>query len=399
MKIEQPTKARFPRMILKADSLKRIKRGHRWIFSNEIQLVEPEAVNGGVVAVVDSNGSFLGSALYSKNALIAGRVYSHRSVEFDGTYIESALLEAEERRRLLLPHRTTYRLAYGDSDGLPGIVVDRYEDVLVLQLLTVSAELRRDLITDCLQSLFAPKAIVERSDTSGREWEGLPEVKGVLRGTMENPFIVNISGIKLTVDVLEGQKTGLYLDQAENWSVIRPWVKGGSVLDLFSHAGGWSLNAALGGAASVVAVDQSAGVLEGLGNCWVENGFAPGTLEAHTADVFDYLRKETRLFEVVVCDPPAFAKNRKAVPGALRGYQDVNRLAMKRVAPQGFLVSCSCSHNVEREDFLQCLRMASRDAQRDFQLLEIRSQPADHPPLLGVPETEYLKVVVLKALS
>lgn len=389
-------KPRFPKITLKPDSLKRVKRGHRWVFSNEIGEVEGSVQNGGVVAVMDKTGTFYGSAIYSKNALIAARIYANHSVDFDADYIRKRLSEARALRQRLMPTRTAYRLAYGDSDGLPGIVIDCYGDVLVMQLLTVGADLQRDTVIAALKELYNPRAIVERSDSSGREFEGLAPVTGVVYGELYGAVKIDHEGVMIEADVLEGQKTGLYLDQLQNWTLAKHLAKDARVLDLFCHAGGWSLFAGKGGASSVTSVDQSESALAALSRAWSANGLEETRLKTACKDVFQFLRTDGNVYELIVCDPPAFAKNRKAVPGALRGYQDVNRLAMKRLAPGGILVTCSCSHNVDREEFLQVLRMAARDANRNFKVLENRSQSPDHPVLLGIPETEYLKVVVLQ---
>lgn len=393
----QPTeKPRFPKIVLKPDSLKRVKRGHRWVFSNEIGEIESTVEHGGMVAVTDKSGTFYGSAVYSKNALIAARIFANHAVAFDAGWIVAMLQKAHALRERLMPGRMAYRLAYGDSDGLPGVIVDRYGDVYVIQLLTAGADLQRDNVVAALKQLFNPRAIVERSDSSGREFEGLPAVSGLVYGELEGSVTLTLQGVTIEADVLGGQKTGLYLDQLQNWMLGRTFASGARVLDLFCHAGGWSLFAGAGGAASVTSVDQSEAALAALKRAWGANHLDEQKLTTKAFDVFQFLRSDGHTYDLIICDPPAFAKNRKSVPGALRGYQDVNRLAMKRLAPGGILVSCSCSHNVDREEFLQCLRLAARDANRNFKILENRSQSPDHPVLLGVPETEYLKVVVLQ---
>ncbi|MDX2176028.1 MAG: class I SAM-dependent rRNA methyltransferase [Candidatus Sumerlaeia bacterium] len=389
-------KPRFPRLTLKPDSLKRVRRGHRWIFSNEVAEVESGGGNGGEVAVMAPDGTFMGCALYSAHALIAARIYANHTMGFDGELLRTRLAEADALRARFLPGRQAYRVAYSDSDGLPGVVLDRYGRVFVLQLLTVGADARRGMIVDAVRDLFAPAAIVERSDGSARDLEGLPRVSGVLHGELPDSLVVDHLGVRIYADPLKGQKTGLYLDQASNWPIARELARGARVLDLFCHNGGWTLFAGAGGAEHVTSVDESPEALAGLRTAWDENGFPADRVRPVVRDVFQFLRGDQNSYGLVVCDPPAFAKNRKAVPDALRGYREVNRNAMKRVAPGGFLVTCSCSHNVTRDDFEQSLRLSARDVSRSFRVLPMGGQPLDHPVLLGVPESEYLKVFVLQ---
>lgn len=387
---------RFPRITLSPDANKRVSRGHRWIFSNEIAQRDPALANGGEAAVFNDKGEFLGSALYSAHALIAARIYSRASVRFDGEFIRRAIAGALALRSGTSAATGTGRVLFGDADFLPGIVADRYGDVLAVQLLTVGADQRRDMILDALEATLRPRAIVERSDAPVRAYEGLEPAVGLRRGSLDGPVAVTIHGVTFHADLLGGQKTGLFLDQADNWPLTHPYAKGARVLDLFCHVGGWGLSALAAGAASVTSVDESQPALDELRAAAVRSGLAADAVTTVCRDAFEWLRGTQDTFDVIVCDPPAFAKNRKQAADALRGYRDVNRLAMKRLRPGGLYVACSCSHHVGREDFTEMLRLAARDAGRQFRVLPNGGQPHDHAPLLALPETEYLKVSLLR---
>lgn len=388
--------ALLPRIDLHREALRRVSRGHRWIFSNEIAKRDPALADGGECAVFAESGEFLGSALYSAHALIAARIYSRAGVPLDRSYVVEALRLARGFRERFSPGRTAMRLVHGDADGLPGLVVDRFGRHVVMQVLTAGMEARRAMIAEVLREHLLPESLVERSDSSARAYEKLPERTEVLIGDPPPRVEVEFGDIRMLVDLRGGQKTGLFLDQAENWGLARRFGAGARVLDLFCHAGGWTLQALKGGAERVVAVDASAAALTDVRNGAALNGFGAGRLETVEADVFAHLRTLTGEFDLVVCDPPAFAKSRKSRDAAIRGYADVNRLAMRRLAPGGILVACSCSHHVSREDFVESLRLAARDARRQFRVLPERcGPPADHAPLLSTPETDYLKMIVL----
>jgi 23S rRNA (cytosine1962-C5)-methyltransferase len=386
----------LPGIRLKAESQRRVARGHRWIFSNEIASKDEGVTDGGEVAVFSAAGEFLGSALYSAKALIAGRLYSKASVRCDESFLRGALAHAIAFRARFHDEKEAFRVVYGDADGLPGLVVDAFNGVLVMSIQTVGMDHRRDIIVALLKEMLKPIAIIERSEGFVREIEGLPNISELIYGHIPNPHHAVFQKLKIPVDPMQGQKTGLFLDQAINWRAAERWAKGAKVLDLFCHVGGWGLHALVGGAKSVTAVDESGDALAGLKEALTLNNLADGRLRTIQEDVFTFLRNCKEQYDLIVCDPPAFAKNRKSLPGALRGYGEINRLAMKHLEPGGILISCSCSHHVTRDDFFEMLQLAARDVRRQFRILPLDSgQSPDHAPLLSTPETTYLKVVAL----
>jgi 23S rRNA (cytosine1962-C5)-methyltransferase len=388
---------RFPTLKLDAKGSARVGRGHLWVFSNEIATTDPAAVAGGEVTLRSEQGEFLGSALYNRHALIAARVYTSRGEPFDEQLIRTRLKAAIALRANLLPERKSCRLVFSESDLMPGLIVDRYEDVLVAQFLTLAMEQRKPLIVAALKELLSPAAIVERSDSTGRENEGLPEATGLLDGTLPESIIADLNGVLFRLDVMEGQKTGLYLDQVENWNLMRTHAPGKKVLDLFSHVGGFALNASMAGAREVKAIDASDAALSALVLNAERNKLS--RITAKKSDAFLYVRSQPEQYDVISCDPPPFAKSRKMLPGALRGYRELNRQCLKMLTEGGVLITCSCSAAVSNEDFDKMLVLAAKDAKRRVRLLPGGGQPADHAPLLAMPETHYLKVRVLQALD
>ncbi len=388
---------RFPRLVVNDKAAVRIARGHRWVFSNDVQKAPVDAVPGGEVAVFDPKEEFLGSALCNPHALLMARLYSRRSEAFDEILIRARIAESLARRERSQPGREAFRAVFSESDGLPGLVVDRYGPVVVFQLLTLSMEQRRDVIVAALKDLMTPECIVERSDVPARQHESLPERSEVVFGALPESLFVLINGISFSVDPLRGQKTGLFLDQAANWALVEGLAKGRKVLDLFSHAGGFSMHAARGGAEWVKAVDQSDDALSSLMLNAERNGLQ--RIRARNSDAFLYVRSRPDVFDLVICDPPPFARSRKQLEGALRGYRELNRHCMKLLEPGGILFTASCSAAVSGEDFDKMLAISARDAGRSFRVLPGGGQPADHAPLLAMPETNYLKARILEAVD
>lgn len=386
---------RFPCIRLREESLRRVSRGHRWIFSNEVARRDAEVTPGCEVAVLSPKGDFLGSALYSANALIAARIYSRRAVRCDAEYIRAALTGALAMRERFAANPRACRLVFGEGDGLPGLVVDRYGDVLVLQATTAGMEQRIPIVVEELRALLSPAAIVERNDTAARSYEELPERVGVLFGSVPEELWAEINGLSLRVDVLGGQKTGLFLDQAENWLIAERFARDARVLDLFCHAGGWTLHALRGGAAMVTSVDISAPAMDSVRDNIARNNLESSRHHGVVGDVFEFLRESNESWNLIVSDPPAFAKNRKSVPQALRGYREIHHKALRRLAPGGVFIACSCSQNVSAEEFEETVVLAARDAGRQLQRLPLGGQGSDHAPLLSTPESHYLKVLVL----
>jgi 23S rRNA (cytosine1962-C5)-methyltransferase len=379
----------------------RLNAGHPWIYRSEIARTEGEATPGAIAVVRDHRGRFLGQAMLNLTSQIAARLLSRIEEPIDKAFVERRLREALARDCRSATGPGACRVVFGEGDRLPGLIVDRYGDLLVIQILTAGMERLREAILGALRRVLEPRAIYERSDASARKLEGLELRTGFAWGTGETGVWIREGDLAFFADVAAGQKTGFFLDQRENRQVVKRLARGRDVLDCFCYSGGFSVSAGAGGGASVVGIDISAEALSwaersaernGLGACCA---FVP-------ANAFDQLRafgREGRRFGMVILDPPAFTKGREALAGALRGYNEINLRAMKLLSPGGILVTCSCSYHVDAPTFLDMLRAAAADARREFRLLELRTQAADHPILLAAKETQYLKCAILEAAN
>lgn len=387
------------RIILKPGHCRRVQAGHPWIFSNEIAEIAGSAEPGCPVEVCSSAGQRFGVGYYNPHSLISARLLAPPGTSIDeADFFLSRLRTAIDYRRGVYPDCTAVRLVYGESDGLPGLVVDRYGEVLVVQLLTLGMDLRRDLIVEALTGLLAPKAILARNDVAVRSLEGLPLQVELLDGALPEEVTIFEHGLRFKVDLVGGQKTGHFLDQRENHTALRGRVEGRRVLDLFCYSGSWSIHAGRYGAAEVTGVDISSGAIE-LARENAAANYLDQTCQFEQADVFDYLRnlqQRKERFGTIVLDPPAFVKNKKKLAEAMRGYLTVNLRAMQLLEPGGYLLTCSCSHHLQRDMFIDLLRKGARQAGRQVHLLEMRGQAYDHPVLLACPETDYLKCAVLR---
>ena len=377
---------------------RRVRDGHPWVFSNEIARFPADLPPGTTVEIRSSRDTYIGSGYFNPHSLIAARILSRSGEDIDSPeFYRSRIERAAAHRRALYGRLDGVRLVHGEADGLPGLVVDAYGEVLSVQFLSWGIDCRRELIVPVLEELFGPRAIVARNDVAVRTLEGLPEEIEVLSGQLPDEVLFREGDLTFRAELTDGQKTGAFLDQKENHQALRGRVEGGRVLDLFCYSGGWALHAARFGAASVTGIDISAGAVA----LATENARRNGLDEVcrfEQGDVFERLRLQEEGYHTVILDPPAFVKSRKKLPEALRGYLTVNRRAMERVLPGGFLVTCSCSHHLDRETFLGLLRQAARLAGREARLVELRGQAFDHPVLLSCPETEYLKCVILQLL-
>lgn len=384
------------RLTLRRGHDRRVRGGHPWVFSNEIDSLDGSAEPGAAVEVVSADGRRLGTGYYNPHSLIAARILTPLAENIDSPeFFLTRLKKALEYREQLYGGLDTLRLVHGEGDGLPGLVVDRYGDVLSVQLLTMGIERRREALLQALHELLAPRAIVARNDSAARELEGLPRRIELLHGEIAGAVPACINGLRFAVDVTAGQKTGLFLDQRENCRRLEGLVQGREVLDLFCYAGAWSLHAANYGAASVTGVDVSAAAVERARENSLLNGL-DGRCRFVAADVFDFLREQRdRRYGAVILDPPAFIKSRRHLDEGKKGYLTVNRRALEMVAPGGILVTCSCSHHLDRPTFLALVAQAAQQARRRVRLVEMRGQAADHPVLPACPETDYLKCFVL----
>ena len=389
------------RIILKKGEERRVKEGHPWVFSNEIRDIEGERLPGGSAELFDAGGGYLGSGYYNPSSLIAVRLLSRSREEIDSQeFFRERIGRALAYRLACFPGEGSFRVVYGEADLLPGLVVDKYGDYLSIQLLTAGMELRRELILAVLMDLFRPKGIVARNDVGVRSLEGLEEKVEILSGLIPETVEVTEHGIRLLADLKGGQKTGQFLDQRCNHLLLDGMSRGKDVLDLFCYSGSWALHAASFGAKSVLGVDISEKATALARRQAVLNGMAERvTFEA--VDAFARLRslkEEGRRFGVVVLDPPAFVKSRKMLNEALKGYVTVNRRAMELLDSGGYLVTCSCSYHLGREQFRDLLVTSARQAGRSMRLVATGFPSLDHPVLLAAPESDYLKCFVLQAI-
>ncbi|MDR3568160.1 MAG: class I SAM-dependent rRNA methyltransferase [Syntrophobacteraceae bacterium] len=376
---------------------RRILKGHRWVFGNEIadplQSFEP----GSWVEVVSSRGAPLGIGYINQSSLIAVRIFCAPGKKPDENFFRQALLDAASFRQFLYPGDSACRLVFGESDGLPGLVVDRYEDVLVYQATTLGMAKMEEMIRELLFDLFKPSAIVFRNDSPSRAIEGLGLEKGVASGKVADQIQVQIDGLRYIVDVLGGQKTGMFLDQRDNRTGSKRWMTGRKVLDLFCYNGAWSLSALAGGAVEATGVDQSSDAVQQASANAELNGFADRSAFI-SANVFDYLKRVPRAsWDVIVVDPPAFAKTRSSIPEAKKGYTDINRRALLALKPGGILITSSCSYHMSEGMFEDALLSAGQASGKSLRLLTASGQALDHPVLLAMPETRYLKCFVVEA--
>jgi 23S rRNA (cytosine1962-C5)-methyltransferase len=399
----------------------RIRGGHLWIYRSDV-LAPDNAAAGAIVVVCDQNRNFVGQAFFSDSSQIALRFLSHTEEPIDRDWWRRRIREAAARRAgagsagiagspsgqpawsATLPatnvsaDTNAYRLVYSEGDLLPSIIIDRYDDVLVLQTLSQGSESIKQLLVEVLVDEFAPRAVIERNDVRVRQHEGLELIAGPLFGAAPEEFEILQSGIRFLVAPLSGQKTGSFLDQRENRIVARA-ISHGRALDCFTFNGAFALHLAEV-CDSVLGIDISAEAIQAARrNVELNNAT---NVEFREANVFDALREleaAGERFDTIVLDPPAFARNRASVKPAARGYKEINLRAIKLLNPGGILVTCSCSYHMPEEMFLGIIAEAANDAHRKLQLVEKRTQASDHPILLGVPETYYLKCVIVRALD
>ena len=375
----------------------RVAAGHLWIFSSDVA-DRNGAQPGEAVKVTNPAGHPLGTAHYSSTSVIALRMLTHQVEEIGRKFFLRRLYDAEEHRRAIVRDSDAYRVVHGEADLLPALVVDRYAEYLVMQTLDQGMDAAKPLIVSCLEEIFAPLGMVARNDVAVRAKEALPLETAVLAGTVPTAVAVEMNGLKLSADLMHGQKTGIYLDQRENYRAAARYATGGKALDCFTSTGGFALHLAAH-CESVEAVDSSEGALKTARANAEANGI--GNIEFRQADVFDLLAgyaSARRQFSSVVLDPPAFAKSRRSLDGAATGYKEINLRALRLLEPGGILATCSCSHHVSEAMLLELVAAASLDAGRTLRVLERRTQSQDHPILLTVPETHYLKCLILEVV-
>ncbi len=374
----------------------RIASGHPWIFSGDV-LDRGQAAWGEAVVVVDPSGAALGTAHYSASSQISLRLLSERVETIDRAFYLRRIAAAEAHRQRTVADSEAYRLVHGEGDRLPGLVIDRYGGYFTVQTLDQGMDRAKAEIVSCIEELFAPNGIAERNDVAVRKREALPLQSGVLAGEVPEIIAVKMNGLKLHTDLLHGQKTGIFLDQRENYLATARYARG-RALDCFTSTGGFALHLAAK-CQTVEAVDSSESSLRMARMNCDANGI--GNIELREADVFDVLAGHAsarRRFDLVVLDPPAFAKSRQNLEAAIRGYREINRRALELLGSGGILVTCSCSQHVSEAALLELVASASLDTGRKLRVLERRMQAQDHPVLLTVPETLYLKCLILEVV-
>ncbi len=422
----------FPKAFLKKNRKKRLEQGHPWVFPGEIETIEGDPQGGDVIHIVNHVGHFLAQGFYNSQSQLIIRVvtYSEQDEINENLFLKK-IEQAWNRRKWLVPEATSCRVVHGEADFLPGLIIDKYEDVLVVQILSLGIEVRRQWVYNAIIQIFNPRGIYERSDVPVRRLEGLQEREGFVDKPFDTKVTVLENGLKILVDVAEGQKTGYFFDQRENRAALKPMMTGwgtgrgvkveengllidakgkaiknpfwdgAEVLDCFSHTGSFMLHACLYGAKKVTCVDISEKAIEMARGNALLNGFLHRT-EFIAANAFDYLReqvKNDKTWDVVILDPPAFAKNRQAIEGALRGYKEINLQGMKLVRNSGILVTASCSYHLSAPRFLNMLQEAAADAHKVLRLIEFRRAGIDHPVLLGSEETDYLKFAIFEVFN
>lgn len=387
------------RIVLKPHEEMRILRGHRWVFSNEIDRIDGTVSHGGIVEVARRDGRPVGIGFYNAHSLIAVRLLGPRREPVTESFFEGRIRAALSLRQRLYPDLGSYRVVHGESDDLPGLIVDKYADCLSLQTLCLGMDLRLDLICDALARVFGPRAIVERNESHLREREGLPVRRGLLRGEVPGPTTIEEGDVRFEVDTLGGQKTGFFFDQRENRLLMRRYVPGMRVLDAYCADGAFALHAVRGGASAVLGIDVAEESIERARRNAIANGMESGCqFEAiDSLGAMESLHGRGERFDVVILDPPSFTRSRKNVPSAKKGYEEVNRKALRILRRGGILATASCSFHITDETFLECIQTAAFRAERQLRQLEWRTQAPDHPVIPAMPETRYLKFGVFQA--
>jgi len=372
----------------------RILGGHLWVYRADV-MASAGAEAGAVVRVQDRRKRYLGQALYSDQSQIALRILTRERRTFDRAFLAERIASAARYRETVARGAGAYRVVASEGDLLPSLTIDRYGDCLVIQTLSQGMERLKPAIVEMLQEQFRPRSILERNDAAVRALESLPEVKGVLAGEAVSEVTVEESGHRFIYDLMSGQKTGGYLDQRENRAAAREYARG-RMLDCFTYTGGFAISLARA-CESVLALDSSADALAAGRRNQELNRLA--NIEWREVNCFDYLKSADQAgerFDTIVLDPPAFARQKSKLEGAWRGYKELNLRALKILNPGGFLITCSCSFHVSEADFLEAVASAALDAHRSVQVVERRTQARDHPILLTVPETHYLKCLILR---
>ena len=378
----------------------RVVNGHPWVFANELGDSEGEYKAGDIVDVHSSNGTYIGSGYINPSSLIRIRILTRNKQEpINEEFFYNKLLAAWEYRKQL-GYVENCRLIFGEADGMPALIIDKFNDYFVIQSMALGIDLWKQAIVDALKKIFNPKGIYERNDVPVRELEGLQQIKGFLSEPFDTNIIINENGLQFHVDIANGQKTGYFLDQQDNRRAIANIVKGANVLEAFCYTGTFSVHAAHYGAKKVLGLDISEQAVEKAKANALLNGYQ-NICDFKAVNAFDYLKqisKEQQQFDVVILDPPAFTKSREHIQKAVTGYKEINLRGMKLVKPGGFLVSASCTNLVPPDLFLKTIEMAAKDAKRKLRQVTWQTQAADHPIVWHIPNTQYLKFLIVQVM-
>jgi 23S rRNA (cytosine1962-C5)-methyltransferase len=389
----------LPTVIVRPGQADRMVAGHPWLFQDSILRLTQPAVDGDLVQVKDHRHRLLGTGFYNSKSKIAVRLLSTERVEINQSFFENRFRAALAIRQRYLPGASSFRVVNAEADFLSGLIVDKYEDVLAVQTSSLGMDQLLPMIVAALQRVLSPRAIVERNDVSSRKLEGLPERTGLLAGELPKEHVAVINGLKFGVNLLGGQKTGLYLDQQRNYELVSQFARGAEVLDCFSFLGGFALHAARAGAARVQGLDQSAEAVAAAAHNAALNGLSD-RCSFEAVNVFDWLKGQTTVppgeklqprYDLIILDPPSFTRTRAALPDALRGYKEIHVRALKLLKPGGVLATFTCSHHVDARTFLDVILAAAFDTRKILRRVAVYSQSLDHPVIPMIPETEYLK--------
>jgi 23S rRNA (cytosine1962-C5)-methyltransferase len=383
-------------VVISQRGVERIRLGHLWVYRSDV--CSAQAESGAVVRLTDERGRYHGRAFYSDRSQIAVRLLTREDKPVNRSFFAERLRQAIGYRECIVQNTQAFRVVYGEGDLLPSLIVDRYGDYLVVQTLSQGTERHKEMLVDILVELLTPKGVLERNDPKVRLLEGLEQRVSVLRGEVPVEIQVEENGVAFTYDLAKGQKTGSFLDQRENHLAARRYASG-DVLDCFSYQGGFALTVA-DRCEQVECIEMASAAIETARKNQALNGFSNVHFrEGNTFDLLKEYDEADRRFSMVILDPPAFAKNRDSIPAAHRGYKEINLRALKLLKPGGYLVTCSCSYHITEPLFLQILAEAANDAKRNIVVVERRTQAQDHPILLTMPETHYLKCLIIKTIQ
>jgi 23S rRNA (cytosine1962-C5)-methyltransferase len=377
----------------------RIFHGHDWVYASDVDKYRGAPQPGEIVSLKSVKGRPLGTAIFNSNSQIVARRFSFRKEDLDQEFFVRRIERALAYRKTLKIDQKVCRILWSEADGVPGLVVDRYGDHIVIQTLTLAMDQRKDLITAAVKQVLNPKSIIERNDTLTRVPEGMEQTKSVLFGEAPAPFQVKIGNLIMRADLMEGQKTGLYLDQLDNYAKVAQFAQGKRVLDCFTNQGGFAQACALAGATEVTAVDSSEPALQQA----FANAQAAGVrVNLQMANVFDFLKEaeqHEQKYDMIILDPPSFTRTKSSITAALRGYKEIHLRALQMLEPGGMLVTFTCSHHITGGDLRQVIMGAGADARRTLRRVESYSQRADHPIICGIPETEYLRGYAVEVMG